>query len=811
MSVVQLEKLFNPQVIVVSGSNGRGGVDIKLDDLLKNLHTTARPRTIYIVDEKQRNSLTGFIYIKSISEINEDIDLLFLTCPLHELPLFFTRPILKITTIIAINKNITSSQDREILDQISIAARKEKTRIIGVNSSGVISPQIQLNLSTHPQLPAAGKIAFFSQSGAVFGTILGFAKELDIGFSHIASIGSLIDIDFGDMIDFVGNDPKVEAILLYLENIRNVKKFISACRSVSRIKPIIVIKSGRHPRIHEIMQRRVFAKIGAGPVYESAFRRAGIISVNDLKELLLAGRSLSRRNIPTGDRLGIITNSGGLAIFTADSLLFSQIEPTPLSKKLIDDLRQIIPHKLIQNPIDVGGTSNTETFAEVIRTCLVSREFDAMIILAAAHQTLEPHRLIKLVQKDLESNFCSVTYTWINARAKDRRIAIPLARKGIYIYFSVPVALNAYIYSRRYRHKLNQLTALTPRFQQSYKIQHFNTGDFIAPYFKNEITQLPDIPTLKLLQAYGLNPTTAESQLMERRLLLKIGTATDSEFGPYLYLGLDGIAAEIEPNLSIMLPPLNPFLAQVMITRSPIAGALRKRGPKLNEALAIILLRLAAIITDSPDIQNIELFLKENKAENFDLETGHILIKKSKSIAPRHLVIAPYPNEYEFNDRLKDGRQVLIRPIRPEDEDLHHELFKSLSRQTNYFRFFSYRRHLTHEQAARFTQIDYDREMAIIALIEENGQERSIGVNRLTYQARNDQHEFAIVVADRFQGTGVGRILMRRLLEIARDRKINQIIGIVLAENLKMIKFCRAFGFEIANQEGNSITFRLIL
>ena len=138
------------------------------------------------------------------------------------------------------------------------------------------------------------------------------------------------------------------------------------------------------------MQRRVFAQIGNGPVYDSAFRRAGIISVDNLKELLLAGRSLSRRNIPTGDRLGIITNSGGLAIFAVDSLLFNQIEPTPLSKQLTEKLRQIIPHKLIQNPIDVGGTTDTETFSAAIAACLEAEEFDALIILAAAHQTLDP-------------------------------------------------------------------------------------------------------------------------------------------------------------------------------------------------------------------------------------------------------------------------------------------------------------------------------------------------------------------------------------------------------------------------------------
>jgi len=813
MSVNLLEKLFNPQVIAVAGSSAASTTetDIKLDILLANLQNTALPRTIYLVKIKPKSSPTGFICRESLADIKETIDLLFLSCPLHELPAFFTEPILKKTATIVINRNITANHDREILDQISSAAHRHNTRIIGVNSSGTLRPPFQLNLSTHPELPAAGKIAFFSQSGAVFGTILDLAKELDVGFSHIASIGSLIDIDFGDLIDFVGNDPEVEAILLYLENIRNVKKFISACRSVSRVKPIIAIKSGRHPRIHEIIKPRVFAKIGAGPVYDSAFRRAGIVSVNNLKELVLAGRSLSRRNIPTGDRLGVITNSGGIAIFTTDNLLFNEIEPTPLSKQLISDLRQILPHKLIQNPIDIGGTNNTETFATVVRTCLKSHEFDALIILAAAHHNLNPHQLIKQVQKDLESNYCAVTYTWINAKPKDRRVAAPLARKGVYVYFSVPAALNAYLYSRRYRHKLNQLTALTPRFQRDYKIQHFNAKEFLTPYLKNEISELPPESALKFIHAYGLISSAPDATPPERQLLLKLGTATDIEFGPYLYLGSNGVAAEIEPSLSIMLPPLNPFLAQVMISRSPIAQALTKRGTKLNEDLAISLLQLASIITDNPEIESMELFLSENSKKTFDLEAGPIRIRKSLIAAPRHLVIAPYPAEYEFHDRLKDGREIMIRPIRPEDEALHYKLFKSLSRQSNYFRFFSFRRNLTHEQAARFTQIDYDREMAIIALLKEEKQERSIGVNRLTYQARSDQHEFAIVVADEFQGTGVGSILMQRLLEIARDRQVKQIIGIVLAENLKMINFCRAFGFRVKSQEGNSITFSLDL
>ena len=812
MSISQLDKLFNPQVIAIAGRPGRSPEsDPGFRNLRDNLRKTARPRSVYLVDPECNHPPDDFHYCHTLDEIRENLDLLFLTCPLPDLPAYFRPELLARTAVIAITRNISSTRDREILLEIAARALAHNTRIIGVNSCGIINPQIQLNLSTHPQLPQAGKIAFFSQSSAVLGTILNLAAELDIGFSHIAGIGSLLDIKFGDLIDYVGDDPQVEAIILYLENIRDVKRFISACRSVSRIKPIIAIKSGRHPRIHEIMRRRVFSQIGSGPVYDSAFRRAGIISVNNFKELLLAGRALSRHNIPFGDRLAIITNSGGLAIFTADHLLFNDIEPTPLSSELTSRLRELLPHRLIQNPIDVGGTTPTGEFATAVKTCLESEEFDAILILAAGHADLDPRKLIRMVEDERLHHACAVTYAWINANPKQRRRAAALAHQGIYVYFSVPAALSAYLYSRRYRHKLRQLTALTPRFQKDFKIDHFKAREFLATGLKDEPASLLQLVADLLLKTYGLEPDPAPGPSCEAALKLHLGAATDVEFGPYVFLALDGIAAEVEPARSIMLPPLNPFLAEIMITRSPAARPLLQRAPQLREELVLLLLRLASLVTDCPEITEVDIFIEEQNGRTFQRHRAVIKARRSRVQPPRHLVIAPYPNEYEFHDRLADGRPVLIRPIRPEDEKLHLELFHSLSRQTNYYRFFSYRRRLTHEQAARFTQIDYDREMAIIALIEENGRQRSIGVNRLTYQPRYDKHEFAIVVADAYQGLGVGRILMQRLLEIARDRKIRRIYGIVLAENQKMIEFCRRFGFVVESQDGSTITFRLDL
>ncbi len=812
MSIKHLEKLFNPQVIAVAGQPAETPAqDPVFRRLQENLQRTSRTRTIYIITPgKPPREEEGFSYRPDLEGITKSIDLLFLLCPLQQLPDYFQPEILEKTAVIAILRNIVSPCDREILLQAAAAARYHQTGIIGVNSCGILRPPIQLNLSPHPQSPRAGKLAFFSQSGAVIGTVLNLAAELDIGFSHIAGIGSLLDIKFGELIDYIGDDPEVEAILLYVENLRDVRRFISACRSVSRIKPIIAIKAGRHPRIHEVLKRRVFSRIGAGPVYDSVFRRAGIISVDNFTELLTAGRTLAKRNIPAGDRLGIITNSGGLAIFATDKLLFNQIELTPLPCELLTRLRQILPHHLIQNPLDVGGTSPTRTFIAVIEACLASEHFDALLILAAAHSELDPRKLIRQTEKLRRGRNCVITYAWLNASRRQRRTAAAaFAHQGIDVYFNLPAALAAYLYSRRYHHKLKQLTALTPRFQRQFHIEHLQKRDFLKPFATQEPQPLPDTVTNRLLRPYGLQPVSRQLTPYSPPLELVIGSRVDVEFGPYLYLGLAGLAAEIEPGHSIMLPPLNPFLAQLMIEHSPAAGALRKRPAALKEDLAITLLRLASLVTDVPEIADLKLQLQEN-GKSFTIQQATITTRTSHLKPPRHLVITPYPNEYEFHDRLGDGREILVRPIRPEDEALHYELFLSFSRQTNYFRFFSYRR-LTIEQAARFTQIDYDREMAIIALLEEAGRQRSIGVNRLTYQPRLDKHEFAIVVGDPWQGLGVGRILMRRLLGIASDRHIKRIYGTVLAENQRMIRFCLDFGFVLETQEGNTLTFRLEL
>ncbi len=245
-----------------------------------------------------------------------------------------------------------------------------------------------------------------------------------------------------------------------------------------------------------------------------------------------------------------------------------------------------------------------------------------------------------------------------------------------------------------------------------------------------------------------------------------------------------------------------------MISKSP-AGEILKSYPleKLDE----LLLRFSTLLCDFAVLWQARLEIQLDESGKLRHKTAFIQVKSSSVEAPNHLAIMPYPSHYQFRETMADGTRVLIRPIKPEDEEKHFAFFHSLSRQTNYYRFFSYRKKLSHEQITRFTQIDYDREMAIIALVEENDQEKTIGVNRLAYYPQEDRYEFALVVTDDWQDKGVGKILMEKLLYIARDRQIKTIYGNILAENSKMIQFCLRFGFKEYLSEGEVVLVKLDL
>jgi acetyltransferase len=775
-----------------------------------------------------------------------------------------------------------SAADRAIADEILARARQNRVRILGFNSRGFIVPAERLNASLFDIPAAPGGLALLSQSGAVITSVLGLAREQGLGFSHVISLGALSDIDFGDLIDYLGWLPEVECILLYIENLKHVKKFMGACRSVARIKPIVAVRVGKSELGRKVIEKHTGCPAGEDRVYDTAFRRAGIIRVGTVEELLRAGDHLVRDRVPAGQRLGVITNSGGLGVLAVDGLAREEIEITALSPALAARLkRYIAPYSGNLDPICIAGDADTERCLKVTELCLDSREFDTLIIITVINAWLDPVKVVAESRTRAQAADCNLVFVWLGDRRRCEADAIRLRDSRTIICHTVDEAVTSCSYALRYHQKLTKLTVIPQRYgrriafdraalekARNLVTEHLERKELeLAPSRALELFRLYGIPTVPLTRvapdeavargcesklplalkidtpglAYRSDRSAVLLNLIGREALLRgveqlrrtaaeiglenycltlspmienidyevnLGSRFDIEFGPYIFLGTGGLQARIAADEAVILPPLDRSLARKLIERSRLGPGAKIR-PFDSNRLEEILMRVSQMVVDLPQLEEIVLHPLVIAGSTLVSVDARVRLNRREIEAPHHLATIPYPNQYEFHETLKDGTPVLIRPIRPEDAAAHYELVSCFSRKTRYFRFFSYKDELTPDQMVRFTQIDYDREIAIIAEIKDRGRSKTIGINRLLYYPHNGEYEFAIVVADAWQGSGVGRLLMEKLIFIARDRGIKSIYGLVLRENTSMMGFARKFGFRIAECEDDVL--RIVL
>ena len=307
-------------------------------------------------------------------------------------------------------------------------------------------------------------------------------------------------------------------------------------------------------------------------------------------------------------------------------------------------------------------------------------------------------------------------------------------------------------------------------------------------------------------------------QMVHKKYELFIGSKKDPIFGPVIIFGMGGVTVELYKDLNVGIPPLNMALSQRLIEETKIYTLLkgyRGMDPVDIDAIKYILCKFAYLVMDFPEIKEIDINpYVVDKEGGMVLDAKVILDDKIEPVKEHnfeHLIISPYPKELTYNWEIKDGTKVLVRPILPEDEGLEREFFGSLSRQTQYFRFFGYIQDVTHELLIRYTQIDYDREMALIALVEEEGKNKMIGVVRIVQDFDNGSAEFAIVISDKWQSKGLGNLFMDTIMEIARKRKIKKIYAHVLNQNTTMIYMFRKRGFKIDRDEDNNSYAELVL
>jgi acetyltransferase len=879
MSIENLDKIFSPNSIAVIGaSEKKGSIGAAL---MHNLIERGFPGDIYPINPKHKK-LWGKSAFPSIADLKNTVDLAILATPILSAP-----QIIKECASAGVGGAvIISAGGREIGEEgkkVEAAIKKEAEasglRIIGPNCVGVVSSQSKLNASFANRMPLAGKMAFISQSGAICTAILDLSVKENIGFSYFVSLGDMLDVDFGDMIDYLGGERDVSSIVMYVESLSRFRKFMSAARAVSRVKPIIALKAGRTRAGALAAASHTGALAGEDSVYDAAFQRAGILRVKTFEELFDCAELLAKQPRPQGPGLAIITNAGGPGVMAADTLSDYGYDPVTLSDETIKKLNAILPpYWSKRNPIDMLGDSTPENYRKVVEICLDAKEVNGILIISAPQALTDTAEVAASLIDIVKNKPLPIFTSWVGGTAMQKGREI-FNQAGIPTFDTPERAVRAFMDLYRDSQNIQVLQQIPSRLSKRLEFDRDNGRQTIHTALKQHTLLLTETESKALLSTYGIpvnlvktassvekaiqeackvgfpvalkinsrdithksdakavflnlndeyavrnafnqainnaktyNPdakidgVTIQQMVKHTDYELILGIKKDRDFGPVILFGMGGIFTEVLKDHAIAFPPLNRLLAGKLIAQTKVYRLLqgyRNIPPANLDVLEEILIRLAQLATDFSEIEELDinpLILTQEGACAVD---ARVLLKPSQIPAPLHLVISPYPDQYESHTRTSMGIDIFVRPIRPEDAPLLVDLFESLSSRSVYMRFFAPLKRLPQRMLARFTQIDYDREIALVAL-SAGLEEKMQGVARVIRE-RNQKHaEFSVVVTDQWQGKGIGAELLRRCLEIAKEQKIEKVWGVVLSENTKMLTLGKKLGFKIKKVQGAS-------
>jgi acetyltransferase len=882
--MASIEKMLNPKAVAVIGaSESEGSIG---QSLMKNLLTGAERRKIYPVN-MNRETVMGLKCYPSVSKIPEHIDLAVIATPAKTVPAIVeecAKAGVDGAVIVSAGFREVGAEGAKLESEIKKIQSMHDIRILGPNCVGIARPQIGLNATFLRDNAQPGQIAFISQSGALGSAILNWAVSAGIGFSIFASLGSTLDIDYGDMIDYLGEDPNTRSIIIYMEGVGNAKKFMSSARGFARTKPIIIIKAGRHAAGAKAASSHTGALAGDYAVYEAAFKRAGVVKVNEIGDLFNCASVLDSRFLPAGPNLAIVTNAGGPSVLAADSIVTHGGQLAQLSDESMKILNAALPPYWSRgNPLDILGDADTARYELAVKTCIADPNVDGLLVIYTPQGTTQPTQLAEAVTKIAADRRKPMLTVWMGESAVREARGI-FHKNDIPTYSTPEEAVKTYSYMYQYRRNLDQLyqtpqelnvdfsppkshlkvmirkaaktrRALTQpevdRFLDAYAIPRakgslsksadqaamiaLDIGYPVALKISSEdilhktdiggvVTGLDSAQAVKdaykaiIDRAHKAKPEAKIDGVYVQKMAsdidyeLILGAKKDRDFGSVILFGMGGTAVELINDVSIGLAPLNQILAHRVIEETKIYKALskglRNKKPVDLRPLEEIMVRFSNLIVDFPEISEMDINPLIASHGEFTVLDARMIIDPSAldhAETYPHLVIMPYPSKYVMPWKLEDGTDVTLRPIKPEDEPIELEFIRGLSTETSRFRFFQIIKDLPHDALVRFCNIDYDREMAIIAETREGDRNLEIGVSRLILEANKKRGEFAVVVADKYQGKGLGVKLVDLLIGFAKEKGMETIYGGVMAENIRMIRLCEKLGFSTRREQENTI------
>ena len=887
-----MEKIFNPRTVALFGaSNNEESVGYAV---MNNIVGSGFKGIVYPINLK-RKSIFGIRAYKTIKDTNDKIDLAVIATPAKTVPAIIEqcgKHGVGGIVIISAGFMEAGEEGKKMVEEIKALGKKYNIRIIGPNCLGFIKPSINLNVSFANKMALPGNIALISQSGALCTAILDWSVDEKVGFSHFISIGSMIDVGFGDLIDYLDEDPMTSSIIIYMESMSNAKKFLSAARSYSRNKPILVLKAGKSTQGAKVALSHTGTLAGSEIAFEAAFKRAGIVSVETIDQLFNGAMALSKQPRPKGNKLAVVTNAGGPGVLATDLLIKLGGELAPLAEESKKELDKVLsPNWSHNNPIDVLGDAGSAEYGAATEICLKSEDVDAVLVILTPQAMTDPTSIAKEIVSIASKYNKTVLASWMGS--EDIRWGKDILENGGIPTFNVPEkAVITFMDMVKYTKNLRSLQETPAEIPSQFTPDTESNRKMLDSIIKEDRFVLDETEAKRLLANYEipvtknfivtseeeaekisteigfpvvmkiaspdilhktdtggvvLNVKSAEEakkvyvqimtsakkhnpdanihgvmieEMVNKKFELIIGAKKDPIFGPIIIFGMGGVAVEVFKDLAVGLPPLNMALSLRMIENTKIYQLIKGyRGMEGVDIKSIqfLLYKFAYLVMDFPEIKEIDINPFAVDSESGVVLDAKIILdeevirQKPKAKPYSHLVISPYPSHYTYDFQLTDGQDVLIRPIRPEDEPMEKEMFSNFSKQTQYFRFFGYIKDVTHEMLVRFTQIDYEREMALMAQVEEKGKKKMIGVVRIVNNIGDKNTEFAIVVADPWQGKGLGGKLTDLILEISRENGAEMVYASVLKANSTMVQMFKSRNFDVKAIDMNTYRVELKL
>ena len=892
-----LDTIFAPRNVAVIGATEKE--DSVGRTLLWNLISNPFGGTVFPVNPK-RNNVMGIRSYPSIGDVPDQVDLAVIVTPAPTVPGVIGECVaagVKGAIIISAGFKEIGPEGAKLEQEVLATARAARMRIIGPNCLGVMSPLTGINATFAKGMARPGSVGFISQSGALCTSVLDWSLQENVGFSAFVSIGSMLDVDWADLIYYLGEDTRTKSIVMYMETIGDATRFLSAAREVALAKPIIVIKAGRTSAAAKAAASHTGSLAGSDDVLDAAFRRVGVLRVARIAEIFYMAEVLSKQPRALGPNLTIVTNAGGPGVLAVDALIMGGGKLTQISDAAMQELNGFLPSAWSHgNPVDILGDASAERYAKTLELAAADKNSDGLLVILTPQDMTDPTQTAEqLRQAAPKVGKKPVLASWMGGADVAAGISI-LNRAGIPTFPYPDTATQVFNYMWQYTYNLKGIyeTPALPVASPDEEMNRSRALQLIEAVRQKGRTILTEFESKQIFAAYGI-PTvetrlaatpddavgeataigypvvvklnsetiTHKTDVKGVQLNLKneadvrnayetiraavterhgaehfqgvtvqpmakldgyeliVGSSVDPQFGPVLLFGTGGTLVEVYKDRALGLPPLNTTLARRMMEQTKIFEALEGvRGRKAVdiEALERLLVRFSQLVVEQRWIKEIDINPLLASPERIIALDARVVLH-DPSIKEEDLpqsAIRPYPTHLTGPFTIQTGEEVTIRPIRPEDEPLMASFNRTISPYSIYLRYFhpiSPTQLVSHEQLAALCFVDYDREMALVAeMKDEKGHIQIVAMGQLTKLQGTTDGEFALLVNDKYQRTGLGTELLARLLNIGRDEKLERVVAEILPENEGMRRVCTKLGFKFSKvPDSNTIYAEIAL